>query len=168
METLLHVVCVLDAGASWVGHTHPDTVLGVLCSDAAEARAEQALFPDQVVVLGPRAVLVPYRDRGVVLAREARRLLAAHTARHGTPRAVYLRNHGLVALGASAAQALQVTEMADKVARVLATTLAVRRLVPMAAADVHRIDTRDDELARRAALADHRLGGPTDAEEAHP
>lgn len=165
VETLLHVVCVLDAGATWVAHTHPDPVLGVLCSDRAAALAKQPLFPDQVVVVGRRPLLVPYVDPGVVLARHVRSALAAHTAEHGAPQAVYLRNHGMAALGASAAQTLQVTEMADKAARVMLSALAVGTLVPLSPADAARIDTRADEQVRRAALAGRGLGPPTPEEQ---
>jgi rhamnose utilization protein RhaD (predicted bifunctional aldolase and dehydrogenase) len=153
VETLLHVVCVLDAGATVVAHTHPESVLALLCSDRAEVLANQPLFPDQVVVIGRRALLVPYLDPGVVLAREVRRLLAEHTAAAGVPKVLYLANHGLVALGTHPVQALQATEMADKVSRVLTTTLSLGNVVPMAEESAVRIDTRDDEQVRRAALA---------------
>jgi rhamnose utilization protein RhaD (predicted bifunctional aldolase and dehydrogenase) len=167
VEALLHVVCVLDAGATAVAHTHPESVNALLCSDRAELLAERPLFPDQVVVMGRRALLVPYLDPGVVLAREVRRLLAEHIAAFGPPRVVYLANHGMVALGATLVQTLQVTEMADKVSRVLATTLSLGGLVPMAPESVERIDSRDDEQVRRAALAAAPLarttsGGRTD------
>jgi rhamnose utilization protein RhaD (predicted bifunctional aldolase and dehydrogenase) len=154
VEALLHVICVLDAGATVVAHTHPESVNALLCSDRAEVLASQPLFPDQVVVLGRRAVLVPYTDPGVVLARQVRLLLAAHP---GTPRVVYLANHGMVALAATPVQALQITEMADKVSRVLTTTLSLGNVVPMSQESVARIDSRDDEQVRRAALAAARL-----------
>lgn len=161
VEALLHVVCVLDAGAGWVAHTHPESVNALLCSDRAELLAERPLFPDQVVVLGARALLVPYLDPGVVLARQVRAMLRGHTAGWGVPRVVYLRNHGMVALGASAVQTLQVTEMADKTSRVLAAASSLGTVVPMPEGGVTRIDTRDDEQVRRAALATAGLtGGP--------
>jgi rhamnose utilization protein RhaD (predicted bifunctional aldolase and dehydrogenase) len=153
VEVLLHVVCVLDCGATTAAHTHPESVNALLCTDRAAMLAEQPLFPDQVVVVGRRALLVPYTDPGVVLAREVRRRLAKYVPEHGVPRAIYLGNHGMFALGASAAQALQVTEMADKTARVLATALSLGTVVPMAEESAVRIDTRDDEQVRRAALA---------------
>jgi rhamnose utilization protein RhaD (predicted bifunctional aldolase and dehydrogenase) len=153
VEALLHVVCVLDCGATTAAHTHPESVNALLCTDKATVLAEQPLFPDQVVVVGRRALLVPYTDPGVVLAREVRHRLAAYVPDHGLPRAIYLGNHGMFALGAGAAQALQITEMADKTARVLATALSLGTVVPMAEESAVRIDTRDDEQVRRAALA---------------
>jgi rhamnose utilization protein RhaD (predicted bifunctional aldolase and dehydrogenase) len=153
VEALLHVVCVVDADATTVAHTHPESVNALLCSDHAEVLAGPPIFPDQVVVIGRRGLLVPYADPGVVLAREVRLRLAAHAREWGMPRVIYLQNHGLVVLGSSAVQALQLTEMADKVSRVLGATLAFGSVVPMPEESVERIDTRDDEQIRRAALA---------------
>jgi rhamnose utilization protein RhaD (predicted bifunctional aldolase and dehydrogenase) len=153
VEALLHVVCVVDAGATTVAHTHPESVNALLCSDRAEVLAGPPIFPDQVVVLGRRGLLVPYADPGVVLAREVRVRLAEHAREWGRPRVIYLQNHGLFVLGSSAVQALQLTEMVDKVSRVLAATLALGSVVPMTDESVERIDTRDDEQVRRAALA---------------
>ncbi|HET6759010.1 MAG TPA: class II aldolase/adducin family protein, partial [Propionibacteriaceae bacterium] len=60
VEALLHVVCVLDAGATTVAHTHPESVNSLLCSDHADVLAGPPIFPDQVVVFGRRGLLVPY------------------------------------------------------------------------------------------------------------
>jgi rhamnose utilization protein RhaD (predicted bifunctional aldolase and dehydrogenase) len=153
VEALLHVVCVMDAGATTVAHTHPESVNALLCSDRADVLAGPPIFPDQVVVMGRRSLLVPYSDPGVVLAREVRARLAEYAPEWGMPRIIYLRNHGLAVLGSSAGQALQLTEMADKVSRVVAATLAVGNVVPMTEESAERIDTRDDEQIRRTALA---------------
>ena len=153
VEALLHVVCVLNAGAATVAHTHPESVNALLCSDRAEVLAGPPIFPDQVVVIGRRALLVPYTDPGVVLAREVRGRLVDHAGQWGMPRVIYLGNHGMVALGSSAGQVLQLTEMADKVSRVLTTTLSFGNVVPMTNESTERIDTRNDEQIRRTALA---------------
>ena len=125
VEALLHVVCVVDAGATTVAHTHPESVNALLCSDRADVLAGPPIFPDQVVVIGRRALLVPYSDPGVVLAREVRARLAEHARQWGMPRVIYLRKprHGCPRL--QRGQALQLTEMADKVSRVVAATLSV-------------------------------------------
>jgi rhamnose utilization protein RhaD (predicted bifunctional aldolase and dehydrogenase) len=160
VEALLHVVCVLDAGAKTVAHTHPESVNALLCSDRADVLAGPPIFPDQVVVIGRRALLVPYTDPGVVLAREVRGRLADHARQWGMPRVIYLGNHGMVALGSSVGHALQLTEMADKVSRVLAATLSFGNVLPMTEESVERIDTRDDEQIRRTALARATLQQP--------
>jgi ribulose-5-phosphate 4-epimerase/fuculose-1-phosphate aldolase len=96
----------------------------------------------------------------VVLARDVRARLARHAAQWGMPRVIYLGNHGLFALGSSAAEALQLTEMADKVSRILGATLSFGNVVSMTEESVDRIDTRDDEQIRRTALARARLQHP--------
>jgi rhamnose utilization protein RhaD (predicted bifunctional aldolase and dehydrogenase) len=153
VEALLHAVCIRDAGATTVAHTHPESVNSLLCSDRADVLAGPPIFPDQVVVIGRRGLLVPYTDPGVALAREVRRRLVDHGRQWGMPRVIYLGNHGMVALGSSAGQALQLTEMADKVSRVLAATLSFGEVISMTEESAERIDTRDDEQIRRTALA---------------
>ena len=143
------MVCVVDAGATTVAHTS-----GV--GECAAVLLIRRCLPDR------RFFLTRCRDRpsgvarslfgpGVVLAREVRARLAAHAREWGMPRVIYLQNHGLVVLGSSAGQALQLTEMADKVSRVVAAALALGNVVPMTDESAERIDTRDDEQIRRTA-----------------
>ena len=160
VEALLHVVCGVDAGATTVAHTHPESANALLCSDRADVLAGPPIFPDQVVVMGRRGLLVPYSDPGVVLARAVRARLAEHARQWDMPRVIYLANHGLVVLASSAGQALQLTEMADKVSRILVATLSFGTVVPMTAESAERIDTRDDEQIRRIALARATLQQP--------
>jgi rhamnose utilization protein RhaD (predicted bifunctional aldolase and dehydrogenase) len=154
MEALLHAVCLEEAGATVVAHTHPVALNAILCSDRAEALVAGALFPDQIVVMGRHNLLVPYADPGLALARSVREGLRRHTETHGAPpKVVYLANHGIFVLADSPAQALDITEMAVKAARVLTGALSVGqpRYLTEAAAD--RIDSRPDEQRRRRLLA---------------
>ena len=154
VEAMLHAVCLELGGAAAAGHTHPVPLLSILCSPHAEALATEMLFPDQVVVLGRWPLYVPYVDPGLALAGRVRDDLRAHVARHGEPpKAIYLGNHGLFALGQSPHEVIQITEMAVKAGLVLAGALAAGgvRALPAAAAD--RIHGRPDEHYRRAALA---------------
>ena len=126
VEAMLHAVCLELGGAHAVGHTHPVPVVALLCSRHAEALATEMLFPDQIVVLGRRPLFVPYVDPGLALARRVRDDLELHVARHGEPpKAIYLGNHGLFALGRTPEHVLQITAMAVKASRVLAGALAV-------------------------------------------
>jgi rhamnose utilization protein RhaD (predicted bifunctional aldolase and dehydrogenase) len=151
VEALLHAVCLDQPGVTVVGHTHPIPVNAIVCSSRPTLLTDGALFPDQIVTLGTRPLLVPYIDPGLRLAQEVRRILRERA--DDVPRAIYLQNHGMFALGGSNAEVLQITEMAVKVARVLIGATSVGEPVYMAAAEVARIDTRPDELLRRAALA---------------
>jgi rhamnose utilization protein RhaD (predicted bifunctional aldolase and dehydrogenase) len=153
VEAMLHAVCLERGGAGAVGHTHPVPVLALLCSPHAQALATHMLFPDQIVVLGRRPLFVPYVDPGLALARRVRDDLEAHIARHGEPpKAIYLGNHGLFALGRTPEHVLQITAMAVKASQVLAGALAAGGATPLTEADADRIDTRLDEHYRRERL----------------
>ena len=153
VETGMHAVLLVEAGARWIAHTHPTPLVAVLCSAHAEALVAGALFPDQVVVCGPHPLFLPYVDPGIPLAQALSAALRAHRDRVGAaPKAVYLRNHGFVALGASAAEVLAITDMAVKAARVLAVALACGGPRYLSAEEVRRIAGRGDEHYRQRAL----------------
>jgi rhamnose utilization protein RhaD (predicted bifunctional aldolase and dehydrogenase) len=129
------------------------------------------VFPDEAVVCGPAALFVPYGEPGLPLGRLLLARFEAFVAeRGGPPRLVLLANHGIVALGGTAAEVAAITAMAVKAARVRLGTLAAggpRFLDPEQA---ERLAGREDELARLARLAswpggapaqpDHPTGGP--------
>ncbi|HIY67465.1 MAG TPA: class II aldolase/adducin family protein [Candidatus Agrococcus pullicola] len=156
VEAMLHAV-VIDAGAGAACHTHPESANGILCSSKADYLVRGALFPDQIVVLGQRGLLIPYVDPGLELARTVRRELAEFTRLHGQlPKIVYMQNHGIFAIGEDPAECLRITEMADKFAKILTAALAVGepRFLPESVLD--RIENRDDEHYRRRMLKEGR------------
>lgn len=153
VETLLHVVCVKYGRARYVVHTHPTDVNAFLCSTRPELLVQGNLFPDQIVVLGRHQLLVPYVDPGLQLARRVRVELEGFARQHGSPpRVIYLANHGMFALGSTAQESLDITEMAAKTARVLRSALSLGGAVFMSDEDCERIDTRPDEVVRRRRL----------------
>ena len=153
VESLLHAVCQRLPGVTVAGHTHPIAVNGLLCSGRAELLVRGALFPDQIVVLGTNPLLLDYDDPGLTLARIADRRLREHLGRTGRPpKVIYLANHGMFAVGASAQEVLQITSMAVKVASILLATHAVGGPVYLSPEQVERIDTRPDEELRRRLL----------------
>ncbi|GAA3515965.1 class II aldolase/adducin family protein [Actinocatenispora rupis] len=156
IETMLHALGIALCGAAYVGHTHPTAVNALLCSDRAGELVAGHLFPDQVVVCGRHALFVPYAEPGLALGRAVRDGLRNHLDAHGTPpKLIYLGNHGIVALGASAEEVHQVTAMSVKAARVLAGVLAVGRPAYLSAASADALDARPDEHHRRRVLAGH-------------
>src|ERR1700685_21661 len=77
-EAVFHAYLLSLPGISWVGHTHPIMVNGILCSPRAADFATKRMFPDEIVCCGKQSVLVPYVDPGVPLARAIRAGVQAH------------------------------------------------------------------------------------------
>ncbi|MGH3659218.1 MAG: class II aldolase/adducin family protein, partial [Micromonosporaceae bacterium] len=92
---------------------------------------------------------------GLSLARSVGAAIDAHVAEYDRPpKLVYLANHGIFVLAGSPREALAVTEMTVKTARVLSGVLAVGRPRYLSDAEADRIDTRPDEAHRRTRLAE--------------
>jgi rhamnose utilization protein RhaD (predicted bifunctional aldolase and dehydrogenase) len=151
IETLVHVVA-LAAGATWVAHTHPTAVVGLLAVREAEELWSAPLFPDEAVVLG-EPVWVPYAAPGIALGTAVHRAVRDRLDRDGAPpRLVLLGNHGIVALGATAAEVETITTMAVKAARVRSVGLGAGHLAPLDVEHARELAGRPDEAARRTLL----------------
>ena len=154
VETFLHALC-LTGGASWVAHTHAEAVNQILCSTLGAEPFRQHIFPDAVVVCGVAPAVVPYIDPGFGLAKAVQAELLRYSEVYGTlPKLLLMENHGLVALGSSAREALNITLMADKWARTLAGTYTLGGPKFLPEAEVARIDNRLDEHYRRKRLVE--------------
>ncbi len=152
IETLVHALAIQLCGAAYVGHTHPVALNAILCSRGAREALSGHPFPETALYLGPHPLIVPYADPGVPLARAVKTELVAHLDRFGAPpRVIYLLNHGVFALGATATEVRNITAMVVKYAAVLTGTYALGGPVFMTAAEVDRICTRPDEIVRRKA-----------------
>jgi rhamnose utilization protein RhaD (predicted bifunctional aldolase and dehydrogenase) len=153
VETVVHAVCLGMPGVKFVGHTHPTPINAITCSRNFRELLSGRLFPDEVVVCGPEAVLVGYVDPGLKLAVEIQRELRLHVeARGKPPKTVYLQNHGFIALGATAREVENITAMAVKSARILLGSLAAGGPSYLAASHVERIHNRADEHYRQRII----------------
>lgn len=151
IETLVHVVA-LAAGATWVAHTHPTAVVGLLAVREAQELWEAPLFPDEAVVLG-EPVWVPYAAPGIALGTAVHAAVRERLDRDGVaPRLVLLGNHGIVALGATATEVETITTMAVKAARVRSVGLGAGTLAPLDVEHARELAGRPDEAARRTRL----------------
>lgn len=172
IEAPLHAVVHATLGTSWSLHTHPTDLNKILCSPLTDAFAAQPLFPDQVVVCGPAMCVVPYTDPGYALAVTVRRALQEFAQRHRRgPAVVLLENHGVLCAGHSADDVLAATLMANKAAAVFHGAAALGSPpVGLSAEQVERIDRRDDEAYRRAALSrdDRPARSPDEPDEPEP
>ncbi len=153
VETLLHALCLQLPGVNFIGHTHATAVNMLTCSAGFEQAYAGRLFPDEIVLCGPAPVLVRYTDPGVPLALEVWARLQRYQDHHGEqPKVILIQKHGLIVLGKSPQQVLDVTAMAVKSARILLGTFAAGGPRFMSERDVARIHTRPDELYRRQQL----------------
>lgn len=153
VETLLHALCLQLPGVNFIGHTHATAVNMLTCSRGFFDAYAGRLFPDEIVLCGPAPVLVPYTDPGVPLAREVWARIQRYIEQYDEqPKVIMIQNHGLIVLGKSAQQVLDVTAMAVKTARILLGTFAAGGPHFMSERDVARIHTRPDELYRRQQL----------------
>lgn len=153
IETMLHALILSQPNVHFVGHTHPIAVNAIMCSRHAQEAIAGRLFPEEVAFCGPAPAYVPYADPGLPLAHAVEDSLTRYTEEWGEPpKVVLMQNHGLIALGRSAAEVETVTAMYVKTARVLLGTYALGGPRFLSDRDVQRIHTRPDEVARRRKL----------------
>ncbi len=153
VETVIHALCLTIGGADFVGHTHPVSVNGLLCSKVSRQAFSGRLFPDEIVVCGKAPIFVPYTDPGVPLARRIRDELDRWArTEHDRPRVILLENHGMFALGRSADEVESITAMMTKTARILTAAYSVGGPRYMSPEAVERIRTRPDERYRQIQL----------------
>jgi ribulose-5-phosphate 4-epimerase/fuculose-1-phosphate aldolase len=111
------------------------------------------LFPDGIVVCGRYPAVVPYVDPGFELAKAVRAELRRYQDTYGvSPKLLLMVNHGITALGRTMQEALNITLMADKWARILLGTYALGGPQYMPDEEAARIDNRLDEHYRRRQL----------------
>jgi rhamnose utilization protein RhaD (predicted bifunctional aldolase and dehydrogenase) len=84
VETLLHD----SIEYSFVVHTHPHLLNGLLCSDEAEHQT--------IKLFGNKALFVPYTDPGIVLSKIVSKYLNDYRKIHQVePHYIFLQNHGV-------------------------------------------------------------------------
>jgi rhamnose utilization protein RhaD (predicted bifunctional aldolase and dehydrogenase) len=150
VEVTFHAALLADCDQRWIAHTHPVAVNRLLCSTRAQEFASHRMFPDEVVLCGPESVFVPYADPGLPLALEIRRYTLNYMKKYGeAPKVILLANHGLIVLGQTPAEALNITAMCVKAAGIFAGACAVGEPVFMSEADILHIHKRPDEIYRR-------------------
>ncbi len=150
IEASFHAMLLHECGARYIGHTHPTAVNQLLCSGYAADFARQRRFPDEVVLCGAQSALVPYADPGLPLALEMRKVLRAYQRQHNeAPKLILLVNHGLVALGQTPTEVLNITAMAVKAARIYHGALLTAAPSHLPAEEVEHLYRRPDEIYRR-------------------
>ena len=154
VETFLHSIFIKEAGIKWVGHSHPISVMSILCSKEGAKPFLQHLFPDEIVMCGEHVAVVPYVDPGLTLSRAVRKSLRAYLDAHGyAPKMLLMENHGLVALGQTPEDIINISIMADKWAKTILGTYTMNGPRYLTKEQANRIETRQDEDYRRNQLS---------------
>lgn len=150
VEVTFHAMLLHECQVAFIGHTHPIAINRILCSSRARDFAQNRMFPDEAVLCGPESVYVPYVDPGLPLALAIRDGVRRYMETWGeAPKVILLGNHGLITLGQTAQEILNITGMAVKAAHILAGAYAVGEPVFMSREDVLHIVRRPDEIYRR-------------------
>jgi rhamnose utilization protein RhaD (predicted bifunctional aldolase and dehydrogenase) len=153
IETVMHAALLELPGVAFVGHTHPTAINALACSTRFEEALAGRIFPEEVVICGPESLLIPYADPGLALGREVRRSAREFFDRHGEiPRAIYLKNHGFIAVGATAREVLNITMTATKAAKIRLGAIAAGGLSLLSHADITRLHRRPDIDYRRRVM----------------
>lgn len=156
VEVSFHGMLLHECGVKYIGHTHANAVNKLLCSVHAETFATKRVFPDQVVLCGPESVFVGYEDPGLPLAIVMRDKVREYMARFDeAPKVILLKNHGLIALGETPREIINITAMCVKSADIYAGALAAGGAVFMEEADVMHIYKRPDEIYRRKMFVEN-------------
>lgn len=149
-ETFMHAWLLDQPDVNFVAHSHPVSTLGVMCGPHPAKFASERYFPDQIVLCGPRSVLVPYVAPGLALAKAIRTgWREFETSTGKAPKTILMVNHGLIAVGSTANEALSSCLMMEKAAKVF---LAAGDPRPLSAEQVAHIDNWSDEHYRQSQL----------------
>ena len=150
IEASFHAMLLHECSVKVIGHTHPTAINQIMCSEYAADFALQRRFPDEVVLCGPQSALAPYADPGLPLALVMREKVGEFMAQHGeAPKLILLENHGMIALGDTPAEILNITAMAVKAARIYLGALMTGAPTRMPNEEVWHVYRRPDEIYRR-------------------
>ncbi|MGH3495479.1 MAG: class II aldolase/adducin family protein, partial [Sciscionella sp.] len=152
IETLVHVAVHAVAPTTFIGHTHPTAVVGLMASARAESAFDQLVYSDEAAVLG-RPLYVPYAQPGIALGRMFHdRLRQRHEETGELPALVLLGNHGIVAIAPTADGVDGISAMAVKGSKVRTTAYAVGGVIPLPDESVASFFAREDIAERRRNL----------------
>jgi rhamnose utilization protein RhaD (predicted bifunctional aldolase and dehydrogenase) len=146
LDAPLHAYLLSQKNVGAVAHAHPEAVLQILCSPAAQRFADHRMFPNEIEFCGAQSVYVPYIDTGATLSREIRSKVALSNRRSQDrmPRLILIQNEGVIALGPTPAAVLETLMMAEKAARVFVGASRLGGVLFLPTQHVIRAEVRPD------------------------
>ncbi len=155
VEVSFHAMLLKECGVQFIGHTHPTAINQLMSTSHTRDFAFKRRFPDEVVLCGPQSVLVPYVDPGLPLAIVMREKVREYIDKNEeAPKVILMENHGVIALGDTPTEILNITAMVVKSARIFAGALMIGSPTFMTDEDVWHIYKRPDEIYRRSLFVD--------------
>lgn len=122
-ETFFHAILLKVKGVNFIGHTHPTAVNAILCSQNAAEMFSRPIFPYQEEICGTAPMFVPYAEPGFPLALAILEKLQIYLEQWGTsPKVILLQSHGMIALGNTAQEVINITAVFNKAARIMVGT----------------------------------------------
>ncbi len=154
VETVFHALALSYDGVDVVVHTHATAVNMLTVSPQWREHLAGRLFPDEAVVLGRDSVFVPYVDPGVVLAKAIKKGIDDYINTYGeVPKVIYMQNHGVIALGRNPTEAMNITAMAVKAARIRLGAIQAGGFTCLDESTIEHLLGRPDEKYRQQVLA---------------
>ena len=150
IEVSFHAMLLHETGAGFVGHTHPVYINQIMCSTRAQEFAANRVFPDEVVLCGPKSLYIPYADPGLTLAIQMRDDVRRFMDENGeAPKVLLMASHGMIALGQTATEVLNIMSMCVKAAQVFIGACTIGEPVFLSQEDINHLYKRPDEIYRR-------------------
>jgi len=157
VEVSFHAMLLHECKVQYIGHTHPTPINQLMCSNHATDFAYKRRFPDEVVLCAPESILVPYADPGLPLALIMREKVREYMDKHGeAPKVILLENHGVIALGDTPTEILNIMAMVVKGAKIFVGALMIGSPTFMTSEDVWHIYKRPDAIYRRQLFVDNK------------
>jgi rhamnose utilization protein RhaD (predicted bifunctional aldolase and dehydrogenase) len=153
VEALFHAVCLSYTGVNFVGHTHPTSINILTCSKDYPDILKGRMYPDEIVVMGIESIFIPYVDPGVTLAKYLKQEIDEYIKKYDEfPKVIYVKNHGFIALGATAKEVLNITFTAHKAAEIRFGASLSGGISLLSNKVVNQIAERPDEKYRKNKL----------------
>lgn len=149
MEVTFHAYLQKLPNVNYVIHTHPVNILKIVCSDLIDKFAHTRFFPDQVVYNDKYSCVVPYAMPGDKLTKAIENSVNTYiTEREVLPKAILLKNHGLICCGVNAKQCQISTEICEKSAEIFLSSIT-NNLNALSQNEIDEIDNNEMEKYRR-------------------
>ena len=142
LDSSIYAYAFTFEGVLFAAHTQPVEVNQILCSPRARQFSDRRTYYEEIIACGASSVLVPYMDAGLPLGREVKRKIVLWRDRYKiAPKLILVQNHGMIVLGATAAEVLRTIDMTVKAAQIFTGAAMLGGPVFLTPSNVLQIDS---------------------------